>query len=72
MKYSGEEKKIGGLIGALRAILVVIIAVMAYGIGAFPALFIAYMVLGWLNIGNPVHLLFFSCPSPLFFNFPCH
>ena len=60
MKYSGEEKKIGGLIGALMAILVLVISFMAYGIGIFPALFIAYMALAWLDISNPFHLLLFS------------
>ena len=60
MKYSGEEKKIGGLIGALRAILVLVISFMAYGMGIFPALFIAHVALAWLDISNPFHLLSFS------------
>lgn len=60
MKYSGEEKKIGGLIGALRTILLFVITISAYALGAFPSLFLAYELLKILDMGNPLHLLALS------------
>jgi len=60
MKYSGEEKKIGGLIGALRAILLLIITILAYAVGTFPLIFLSYMLFKWIDFGNMLHLLLLS------------
>ena len=50
MKYSGEENKIGGIVGAIRVVLLLLIAIIAYGIGIFPALLFPYMVLRLVNL----------------------
>ncbi len=50
MKYSGEENKIGGVVGAIRVVLLLLIAIAAYGMGIFPALLFPYMVLKFINL----------------------
>ena len=36
MKYTGEERKIGGVVGAFRAMLLLVITILAYAVGAPP------------------------------------
>ena len=60
MKYSGEERKIGGLVGSLRAILLLAITITAYALGALPVMLLASLLIKWIDVGNPVHLLILS------------
>ena len=60
MKYSGEEKKIGGLVGVLRTILLFVITISAYALGAFPLIFLSYELLKILDLGNILHLMVLS------------
>ncbi len=60
MKYSGEENKIGGVVGALRTVLLFVITVSAYALGIFPLLFLCYEILKWLDFSNPFYLLLLS------------
>ena len=60
MKYSGEENKIGGIIGGIRVVLLLLIAILAYGIGIFPALLFPYMILKFINLHGIFLILAFS------------
>ena len=60
MKYSGEENKIGGVVGAIRIVLLLLIAIAAYGMGIFPALLFPYMVLKFINLQDIFLILVFS------------
>ena len=60
MKYSGEENKIGGVVGAIRVVLLLLIAIAAYGMGIFPALLFPYMVLKFINLQDIFLILVFS------------
>ena len=60
MKYSGEENKIGGIVGGIRVILLLLIAILAYGIGLFPALLFPYPILKWINLSGVSLILIFS------------
>ena len=50
MKYKGEENKIGGIIGFMRVILLLLIAILAYGIGIFPAILFPYFMIKYFFI----------------------
>lgn len=60
MKYSGEENKIGGIVGGIRVILLLLIAILAYGIGLFPSLLFPYLILKWINLSGVSLILIFS------------
>ena len=60
MKYSGVENKIGGVVGAIRVVLLLLIAIAAYGMGIFPALLFPYMVLKFINLQDIFLILVFS------------
>ena len=51
MKYKGEENKIGGIVGFMRAILLLIIAILSYGIGIFPAILFPYFIATYFFAG---------------------
>ncbi|MEA2054023.1 MAG: DapH/DapD/GlmU-related protein [Candidatus Thermoplasmatota archaeon] len=60
MAYSGEENKIGGITGTLRAILLFAITTIAYALGILPLLILAHVFLQWIDIGNPLGLVLLS------------
>jgi len=60
MKYTGEENKIGGIIGGIRAVFLLLISIIAYGIGIFPVILFSYIFIKWLDLSSIFSLLLFS------------
>jgi len=60
MKYTGEERKIGGVVGAFRAMLLLVITILAYAVGAFPLILLSYILFRFIDFGNIMHLLLLS------------
>lgn len=56
----GMEKYDFSFISVFRIASLLIVPIIAYGLGLLPSLFSLYYILSYLNFSNPLHLILFS------------